>query len=73
MILRHILNTVKSFLCSAANYHENRLLRNDLIIVRNHGDDKEDIQDTKDTLEGPRDVHNKVEIQNNSELLVCKL
>jgi hypothetical protein len=27
---------------------------NDLIIVRNHGDDEEDVRDTKDMLEGPR-------------------
>jgi hypothetical protein len=42
------------------------LLPNDLIIVRNHGDD-EDVCDTKDELESPRDMHNKVEIQTNSE------
>jgi hypothetical protein len=39
-ILRHISNTVISFLCSSVNYLENRLLPNDLIIVRNHGDDE---------------------------------
>jgi hypothetical protein len=42
-ILRHILNTVNSFLCSSTNYLKNRLLSNDLIIVRNHEDDEEDI------------------------------
>jgi hypothetical protein len=41
-ILRHISNTVISFLCSSINYLENRLLPNNLIIVRNHGDDDED-------------------------------
>jgi hypothetical protein len=41
-ILRHISNTVISFLCSSVNYLENRLLPNDLIIVRNHGDDEKD-------------------------------
>jgi hypothetical protein len=42
------------------------LLPNDLIIVSNHGDE-EDIWDTNDVLESTRDVHNKVEIQTNSE------
>jgi hypothetical protein len=45
-ILRHILNTVNSFLCSSINYLENRLLPNDLIIVKNHGDDEEDVRDS---------------------------
>jgi hypothetical protein len=61
VILRHILNTVISFLCPSANYLENRLLPNDLIIIRNHVDDEEDVRDTKN-------VHNKVEIQINLEL-----
>jgi hypothetical protein len=43
------------------------LLPNDLIIVRNHEDDKEDIQDTRDVVESPRVAHNKVEIQTNLE------
>jgi hypothetical protein len=43
------------------------MLPNDLIIVMNHGYD-EDVQDTKDELESPRDVHNNVEIQINLEL-----
>jgi hypothetical protein len=66
-ILRYILNMVNSFLYSSTNYLENLLLTNDLIIVRNHGNDDEDIQDTKDVLESPRDGHTKVEIQFNSE------
>jgi predicted RNA-binding protein len=66
-ILRCILNTVNSFLCSSTNYLENQLLPDDLIIVKNHGDDKKDVWDTKDVLESPRDVHNKVEIQINSK------
>jgi hypothetical protein len=41
-ILRHLLNTVNLFLCSYINYFENRLLPNNLINVRNHGDDEED-------------------------------
>jgi hypothetical protein len=65
-ILRHILNIVKLFLCST-NYLENQLLPNNLIIVRNHGDDEEDVRDTMDMLESPRDVQNKVEIQTNSK------
>jgi hypothetical protein len=67
-ILRHLLNTVNLFLCSSTNYFENRLLPNDLIIVRNHGDDEEeDKQDTKKVLERQGDVHINVEIQSNSE------
>jgi hypothetical protein len=41
-ILRDLLNTVNSFLCSCINYFENRLLPNDLNIVRNYGDNEED-------------------------------
>jgi hypothetical protein len=41
-ILRHISNTVILFLFSSINYLENRLLPNDLIIIRIHGDDDED-------------------------------
>jgi hypothetical protein len=58
---------VNSFLCHSTNYLENRLLPNDLIIVRNHGDEEEDVRDTKDILESPRDAYTKVEIQYNSE------
>jgi hypothetical protein len=67
VILRHILNTVNSFLCSFSNCLENLLLPNDLIIVSNHGDDEGGVWNTKDVLESPRDVHSKVEIQTNSE------
>jgi hypothetical protein len=66
-ILRHFLNMVNSFLCSSTNYFEKRLLPNDLIIVRNHGDDEEDKRDIKMALERQRDAHIKVEIQANSE------
>jgi hypothetical protein len=66
-ILRHLLNTVNSFLCSSYNYFENRLLPNDLIIVRNHGDDEEDERDMKRALERQGDAYIKVEIQSNSE------
>jgi hypothetical protein len=66
-ILRHISNTVISFLCSSINYLENGLLYNDVIIVRNHGDDEEDEQDIKRVLERQGDTHIKVEIQSNSE------
>jgi hypothetical protein len=58
---------VNSFLCSSTNYFENRLLPNDLIIFRNHGDDEEDEQDIKRALERQGDAHIKVEIQANSE------
>jgi hypothetical protein len=50
-IVRHISNTVISFLCSSINYLENQLLPNDLIILRNHGDDEEDEWDIKRALE----------------------
>jgi hypothetical protein len=66
-ILRHLLNTVNSFLCTFTNYFENRLLLNDLVIVRNHGDDEEDEWDIKRVLEKQEDAHIKVEIQFNSE------
>jgi hypothetical protein len=68
-IIRHILNTVNSFLCSSTNYLENQLLPNNLIIARNHGDDEEDVRGTKNVMKSPRDVHNKVEIQPNSKLV----
>jgi hypothetical protein len=67
VILRHILNTVTMFLCSSADYFENWLLPNDLVIVRNHGDDEEEVWDTKNMLEIPTDMQNKVEIQTNLE------
>jgi hypothetical protein len=67
VILRHLLNTVNSFLCSFTNYFENRLLPKYLIIVRNHGDDEEDEWDIKRALERQGDAHIKVEIQSNSK------
>jgi hypothetical protein len=67
-ILWHLINTVNLFLCSSINYFDNRLLPNDLIIIRNHGDDEEDEQDIKRALERQRDAHIKVKIQSNSEL-----
>jgi hypothetical protein len=66
-ILSDLLNTVNSFLCSSTNYFENRLLHNDLIIVRNHRDEEEDEQDIKRALERQVDAHIKVDIQSNSE------
>jgi hypothetical protein len=65
-ILRHLLDTVNSFLCST-NYFENRLLSNDLIIVRNHGDDEEDEWDIKRVLKRQGDAHIKVNIQYSSK------
>jgi hypothetical protein len=65
-ILRHISNTVISFLCSFINYLENRLLYNNLIIVRSHGDDEDDERGIKRALERQGDAHIKVEIQSNS-------
>jgi hypothetical protein len=51
VILRHLLNMVNSFLCSSNNHFENQFLPNDLIIVRNHGDDDEDEQNIRRELE----------------------
>jgi hypothetical protein len=64
-ILKHISNTVMSFLCSSINYHKNRLLPNNLIIIRNHGDD-EDERDSKRALERQGEAHIRGEIQSNS-------
>jgi hypothetical protein len=61
-ILRHILNTVNSFLCSSTNYFKSRLLPNDLVIVRNHVDEEEDEPDLKRVLERQGDAYIKVEI-----------
>jgi hypothetical protein len=66
-ILRYLLNMVNLFLCSSTNYFENRLLPNDLIIVRNHEANEEDEWYIKRALERQGDVHIKVEIQSNSE------
>jgi hypothetical protein len=66
-ILRHLLNMINSLLCPSTQYFENRLLPNDLIIVVNHGDYKEDEGDIKRALERQGDVHIKLEIQSNSE------
>jgi hypothetical protein len=65
-ILRHLLNTVNS-LCSSTNYFENRLLPNDIIIVKNHEDDEEDKWDIKRAQERQGDAHIKVEIKSNLE------
>jgi hypothetical protein len=64
-ILRHLLNMINSFLCSFSNYFENQLLPNNLIIVRNHGDDQEDERDIKRALERQGDVHINVKIFTN--------
>jgi hypothetical protein len=64
-IPRHLLDKVNLFLCSSTNYFENRLLPNDLIVVRNHGDDEKDEQDIKRALGRQGDAHIKVEIHSN--------
>jgi hypothetical protein len=43
------------------------LLPNNLIIVRNHGDDEKDERDIRRVLERQGDMHIKVEIQSKSE------
>jgi hypothetical protein len=63
VIVRHLLNTVNSFLCFSTNYFENRMQPNDLIIVMNHGDDEEDERDIMRVLERKGDTRIKVEIQ----------
>jgi hypothetical protein len=69
-ILRHLLNTLNSFLYSSTNYFYNRLLPNDLIIVRNDEDDDEGERDIKRVLQRQEDAHITVEIQSNSEFQV---
>jgi hypothetical protein len=66
-ILRYLLNTINLFLYSSTNYFENRLLHNDLIIVRNNRDAEEDERDIKRVLERQGDAHIKVETQSNSK------
>jgi hypothetical protein len=61
-ILRHLLHMVISFLCSSTNFFKNRLLPNNLIIVRNHEDDEDDKWDIKRVLERQNDARIKVEI-----------
>jgi hypothetical protein len=65
VIVRHLFNTVNSFLCSSINYFENRLLPNYFIIVRKHGDEEEDKWDINRAQERQRDAHIKVEIKYN--------
>jgi hypothetical protein len=55
------------FLCCFTKYFENRFLPNNLIIVRNHGDDEEDERDIRRAMGRQGDAHIKVEIQSNSE------
>jgi hypothetical protein len=43
------------------------LLQNDLIIIRNYGDDEEDERDIKRALERQGYAHIKVEVQSNLE------
>jgi hypothetical protein len=58
---------INPFLYSFTNYFENRLLTNNLIIIRNYGDDEEDERNIKRTQERQRDAHIKVEIKSNPE------
>jgi hypothetical protein len=66
-ILKHFLNPVNLLFCSFTNYFENQLLSNDLIIVKNHGNDGLDKRDIKRSLERQGDADIKVEIQSNLE------
>jgi hypothetical protein len=58
---------VNSFLCSSVNDLENRLLPNDLIVIKNQGVDHGGHVDIKRVLERQGNMHNKVEVQSNSE------
>jgi hypothetical protein len=69
-IVSHLLNTVNLFLCSSPNYFDNRLLPNDLIIVRNDKDDDEGEREIKRVLQRQEDAHIMVRIQSNSEFQV---
>jgi hypothetical protein len=69
-ILRHLLNMSNSFLYSSTNYFDNRLLPNDLIIVRNDEDDDEGEREIKRVLQRQEDAHIMVRIQSNSEFQV---
>jgi hypothetical protein len=63
--LNHLVN---SFLCSSAYNIESRLLHNDLIILRNQGEDHEVQMSIKKMLKSQGDMHKKVVNQSNSEL-----
>jgi hypothetical protein len=61
---------VNSFLCSSAYNIESRLLPNNLIVLRNQGEDHgEQMESIKKVLESQEDMHKKVANQSNSELL----
>jgi hypothetical protein len=49
-------------MCFFTHYLKNRLLPNDLIIVRNYGDVEKDERDTKRVLQRQGNAHIKVEI-----------
>jgi hypothetical protein len=70
VILRHILNMINSFLCSFANDLDNRLLFNDLIVIRNQGVDQVGHLEHQDGDGKPRRLLIKVEVQSNSEFIV---
>jgi hypothetical protein len=58
---------VNSFLCSSANDLENRLLPNDLIVIRNQGEDHGGHVGHQEGAGEPKNTHNKVEVQANLE------
>jgi hypothetical protein len=60
---------VNSFLCSSTYNIESRLLPNDLIVLRNQGDDHGGQTGIKKVLESQGDMHEKLVNQSNSELL----
>jgi len=48
----HAKDKVNSFICILFSYFENRLLPKDIIIIRNHGEDKEIIEERHRCGEG---------------------
>jgi hypothetical protein len=51
---KQLRRQVNSFLCSSANDLENRLLSNDLIVIRNQGMDHEEHAGHQEGVEEPR-------------------
>jgi hypothetical protein len=58
---------VNSFLCSSANDLENRLVPNDLIVISNQGVDHGEHAGHQEGAREPKNMHNMVEVQANSE------
>jgi hypothetical protein len=68
-LAQQLNHQVNSFLCSSTYNIESRLLPNDLIVLRNQGEDNGGQTKHKNVLESQGDVHEKVANESNSELL----